>query len=163
MRQMNQPAKAQEPSMEEILASIRRIIAEGERETRDAAGAVGAASLAPDAEAAGKGLADQGEVGFYAIVFLGEQLSRPPKAGLNFVQDENHALACAKLAGAAEITLGRDDDASLALDWLKKYSGGIGRDRFLKRLDVSVRDYPEAGAKWTESLPGRRIGAEADH
>lgn len=40
--------------MEEILASIRRIIAEGERETRDAAGAVGAAPLAPDAEAAGK-------------------------------------------------------------------------------------------------------------
>jgi cell pole-organizing protein PopZ len=28
MRQMNQPAKAQEPSMEEILASIRRIIAD---------------------------------------------------------------------------------------------------------------------------------------
>src|SRR6516162_6849291 len=28
MRQMTQPAKAQEPSMEEILASIRRIIAD---------------------------------------------------------------------------------------------------------------------------------------
>jgi cell pole-organizing protein PopZ len=40
--------------MEEILASIRRIIAEGERETRGAPGAVGATSPAPEAEAADK-------------------------------------------------------------------------------------------------------------
>jgi uncharacterized protein len=51
---MNQSRTEPGQSMEEILASIRRIIAEGERETRGAAGAVGATSPAPEAEAADK-------------------------------------------------------------------------------------------------------------
>src|SRR4029450_3088864 len=51
---MNQSRTEPGQSMEEILASIRRIIAEGDHETRGAPGAVGATSPAPEAEAADK-------------------------------------------------------------------------------------------------------------
>jgi uncharacterized protein len=44
---MNQPAKAQEPSMEEILASIRRIIADDEAKPEPAAAAPAPAPRAP--------------------------------------------------------------------------------------------------------------------
>ncbi|HKU78532.1 MAG TPA: hypothetical protein VJQ42_01715, partial [Rhodanobacteraceae bacterium] len=47
---MNQPAKAQEPSMEEILASIRRIIADDEAKPEPAAAAPAPALRAPPAE-----------------------------------------------------------------------------------------------------------------
>jgi hypothetical protein len=47
MRRMSQPAKAQEPSMEEILASIRRIIADDDATKPPAKPAPKAAELAP--------------------------------------------------------------------------------------------------------------------
>ena len=51
---MTQPAKVQEPSMEEILASIRRIIADDEAKPGDKAAAAASAAAVPPAKPAMK-------------------------------------------------------------------------------------------------------------
>ncbi|MGX9393053.1 PopZ family protein [Nitrobacteraceae bacterium UC4446_H13] len=104
---MTQPAKVQEPSMEEILASIRRIIADDETKT-PAAEQSPAAKSAPVAAAAAKPAPVAGVAG--ASAMTSQSASEPPKPAAKAAsnnQDDIDALMADFDAPAAPATVSK--------------------------------------------------------
>src|SRR5829696_6632905 len=93
------------------------------------------------------------------------RMSRLPttaETGLDLVGGEEDVLAGADLADVAQVAVGRDDHAALALDRLDEDRHGVRGDRSLEGREVAVRDHVEAGGERAEPVAGIGIVGEAD-
>ena len=80
----------------------------------------------------------------------GERAAGAAEARLDLVGDEQHAAAVAELAGAAQVAVGRDDHAGLALDRLDQEGDGVVVERGLEGVQVAEGDALEAGGVGAE-------------
>ena len=76
-------------------------------------------------DAAAERLAEHVEVRHDALVVAREGAAGAAEAGLDLVGGEEDVLAGADLADAAQVALGRDDHAALALDRLDQDGDGV--------------------------------------
>jgi len=105
----DQNAQQQEPSMEEILASIRRIISEDGEEAPQAAKPADAPAAAPQAEPAVEAdEADEPDV--LELTEVVEEHAPPPPAGRRMVEEEVRARPASRLIEEAPLTA---DEAAL--------------------------------------------------
>ncbi len=113
-------------------------------------------------DAATERLAEQVDVGHDAVAVARERLAHAGEPGLDLVGDEQHVVARADLAHRAQVALGRQHDAGLALDRLDQHGGGRRRDRGLDRRGVAERHGDESRCERAEALARLVIVAEAD-
>ena len=78
-------------------------------------------------DAAAERLAEHVHVGHDALVVAGEGPAGAAEAGLDLVGGEQHVLLGAELADAAQVAVGRDHHAALALDRLEQHGHGVWR------------------------------------
>ena len=108
--------------------------------------------------AARQGLADQSNVGFYALVLLGQQCAGAAEPGLDLVEDQHDVVAGAKLTHLGEIACRWNDDTGLALDGLGEEGHGVRRDGRFEILDHTEAHVAEAGRERTEAGARARVG-----
>ena len=84
-------------------------------------------------DAAGEGLGAGQDVGLDAVVLVGEPLAGAAHAGLDLVEDQQHAALVAQLAQPGEVIRRRDVDAALALDRLDQDRGRLVVERPRRR------------------------------
>ena len=88
--------------------------------------------------------------------------ARAPEPRLDLVGDHEHAVLGAELAGSAEVPIGRENDARLALDGLHQEPDDLGvRERGRQCLGVTVGHLDEPGGERPEPATRRWIGGEA--
>src|SRR3546814_18323830 len=90
-------------------------------------------------------LAERHVVGADAGVLAVEQPASAAHAGLDLVEDQQHAALLGQLAQAAEIRLAGRDHPRLALDRLQHHRRGLLSDRRIDRPEVAERRLRPAG------------------
>ncbi len=95
-------------------------------------------------------------------MLLRQKLAGAAQPRLDFVEDEDDALARAKLANRADIARRRHEHAGLALDRLHEHRDRVWRDLSFKRFEISEWHDLEAAREGAEPRPCRWIGAETD-
>ena len=99
-------------------------------------------------------LAQHVDVGDDALELAGERRAGAAQAGLDLVGDEQHVGRGAQLADPREVAGRRHDHAGLALDRLEQDRDRVVVDGVPDRVEVAVRDDPEARGERAEALPG---------
>ena len=114
-------------------------------------------------ETASQCLADDDDVRSDVFVFEGEQLSAPPKSGLDFVGDKENIVLLAQTGRFVQISLRWDDNTSFTLDWFYKKSGSVAVDLRSQIFDVSIADDWEARCVWPEAKTVLLVCRETDN
>ena len=97
---------------------------------------LGAPGDAGERHAAGQSLGGRDDVGDHALVVDGEPVAGATEAALDLVGDEDDAVGRGPLRQRRQESVGRHDEAALALDRLDEQSGDVLRaDLGLDRLD----------------------------
>ena len=109
-------------------------------------------------DAARQRLGARQDVGRDARVLVGEPLARAAHAGLDLVEDQEHAAAIAELAQAREVVGRRDVDPALALDRLDQDRGRLVVEHLGDRVEVVVGHVREARAPSARSRRGTWAG-----
>ena len=86
-------------------------------------------------DAAAERLAEDQPVRPDVLMLMGEPSPGAPETGLDLVEDQQNVVLVADRAQLAQIALGRDDDAGLALDGLDQDRAGVRRDRARHSLE----------------------------
>src|SRR6185437_11725104 len=113
-------------------------------------------------EPAGERLADDEHVRRDALMHVGEELAGAAKAGLDLVEHEQNVVLFAGGGDFAQVAVGRDEDAGLALDGLDEEGAGLRRDGAAQRVGVTEGDDLEARGERPETLAVLLFGGEAD-
>ena len=88
----------------------------------------------------------------------------PVRPRPDWISSATNSTLCAgaELADAAQVAVGRDDHAALALDRLDQHGDGVLVDGRLEGRQVAVRDDDEAGRERAEAVARVRVVGEAD-
>ena len=105
----------------------------------------GRAIITPGRDPAGQGLGAGQDVGHDAFVLVREPFAGTAHAGLDLVEDQEHAAPVAQPPQPREIAGRRDVDPPLALDRLDQNRGRLVVEHRGDRLEVVVRNIDEAG------------------
>jgi hypothetical protein len=74
-------------------------------------------------------------------------MARTAHAGLNLIEDQQHAMAVASLAQAAQALVGHGPHTALALDGFDQHGGAIlARHRRIERVMIAEGNHSKPGA-----------------
>src|SRR5579871_2947385 len=93
---------------------------------------------------------------------VSKQLPCPSQPGLYLIQHQQHVVRATNLGNLAEIPLGRNDDARLALDRLNQKGACLGCNCTPQRVGVTEWYFAEARSKGSESIAVLFFGRESN-
>jgi hypothetical protein len=113
-------------------------------------------------QAATERLAEDHPIGSNRLVLTGQQLAGAAKAGLHFVDNEQHLMPPADRRASCQIAIRWQQDAALTLDRLDQEGGGMRRDGRGQRPGIAVGHGFQAGQEGTEAVAVLGFGRQAD-
>jgi hypothetical protein len=100
-----------------------------------------------------QGLSEHQHVRPDPVVLEAEEPARPSQPRLDLVEHEEHAALPAQVGKPLQVTRGRHDNSSLALNGLHEHGAGPGGHGLFDGAQVPVVNEPEPGRKGAEVLP----------
>src|SRR5690349_2042111 len=100
----------------------------------------------------GESFAQDQHIRLHILCVAGKEMPSAAQTGLNFVRYEQHAFAAANRRGVADETVGRNQDASFALDWLEQKRARVRGDGSRQCLRVTERNRDEARCERSEAI-----------
>ena len=98
--------------------------------------------------AAAQGLGSRQNIGFNAIMFIGEQLPGAAHAGLHFVDDHEYTKLVAERPYLVDIFGREGQHAAFALDQLEHNGAGFLVGCLAQRLYIAGLNIDKAGRQW---------------
>mmetsp|Transcript_13555 Transcript_13555/g.23228 ORF Transcript_13555/g.23228 Transcript_13555/m.23228 type:complete len:202 (-) Transcript_13555:419-1024(-) len=111
-------------------------------------------------DAARKSLSENKNVGLHSLPIAGEQSPSAADAGLNLVRDEKHVVLLAQAVGGGKISIIRNNNPCLSLDWLHEETRNFGSvffENISQRNRVIVRDPHDSWRVRSEPVTRRWI------